>query len=129
MASALPKILTMMITRVMRTADGGSEFDTEEIELVDAGEIGRLSEPYTATSVIFRENDPDYDYSWHCAPRRQFIILLDGELEIEVTSGEKRRFRGGDILLVEDTTGTGHRSRSVDGRSRRSIFVALPEPH
>jgi hypothetical protein len=53
--------------------------------------------------------------------------MLDSEIEVEVTSGEKRRFRGGDILLVEDTTGTGHRSRSVDGKPRRSIFIPLPD--
>ena len=82
---------------------------------------------WPATSVIFRENPPGYDYDWHYAPRRQFIVLLDGEIEVEVTSGEKRRFKGGDVLLVEDTTGTGHRSRSVDGKSRRSIFIPLPD--
>ena len=54
------------------------------------------------------------------------IELTDaGEIEVEVTSGEKRRFRGGDVVLVEDTTGTGHRTRTVDGRPRRSLFVPL----
>ncbi len=117
----------MMITRVTRTIDGGSQFEAKEIELVDAGEIGRLSEAHPVTSVVFRENDADYDFDWHCVPRRQFIVLLDGEIEVEVTSGEKRRFRGGDVVLVEDTTGTGHRTRSVDGRPRRSLFLPLLE--
>jgi hypothetical protein len=117
----------MLITRISRTTDGGSQFETKEIELANAGEIGRMSEAHAVTSVVFRENDPGYDLDWHCAPRRQFVVLLDGEIEVEVTSGEKRRFRGGDILLVEDTTGTGHRTRSVDGRSRRSLFIPLPD--
>ncbi|HWF16053.1 MAG TPA: hypothetical protein VG244_07735 [Acidimicrobiales bacterium] len=117
----------MLITRITRTIDGGSQFEAKEIELVDAGEIGRLSEAHAVTSVVFRENDPGYDFDWHCAPRRQFIVLLDGAIEVEVTSGEKRRFHGGDILLVEDTTGTGHRTRSVDGRSRRSLFIPFPD--
>ncbi len=43
--------------------------------------------------------------------------------EVEVTSGEKRRFSGGDVLLVEDTTGSGHRTRTVGDRSRRSLFI------
>jgi hypothetical protein len=115
----------LKITRIGVTSGGGSHFEDMEIELIDAGEIGRLSEPYAATSVTFRENDPDYDYDWHCAPRRQFIVLLDGEIEVEVTSGEKRRFTGGDVVLVEDTTGTGHRTRTVDGRSRGSLFIPL----
>jgi hypothetical protein len=115
------------ITRVAVTTSGGSRFEEVEIELTDAGAIGRLSEPYAAASVSFRENDPDYDYDWHCAPRRQFIVLLDGEIEVEVTSGEKRRFSGGDVVLVEDTTGTGHRTRTVGGRSRRSLFIPLAD--
>ena len=115
----------MKVTCIGITSSGGSRFDEMEIDLTDAGEIGRLSEPYPASSVIFRENDPDYDYDWHRAPRRQFIVLLDGEIEIEVTSGEKRRFRGGDVLLVEDTTGTGHRTRALSEHPRRSLFVPL----
>jgi quercetin dioxygenase-like cupin family protein len=115
----------LKITRIGVTSGGGSSFEEVDIELTDAGEIGRLSEPFAASSVTFRENDPDYDYDWHCAPRRQFIVLLDGEIEVEVTSGEKRRFTGGDVVLVEDTTGTGHRTRTVGGRWRRSLFIPL----
>lgn len=115
----------MKVTRVTLTDTGGSQFEEMEIDLVDAGEIGRLSELHPVTGVIFRENDPSYDYDWHCAPARQFIVMLDGEIEVEVTSGEKRRFVGGDVMLVEDTTGTGHRSRVVNGQSRRSLFLPL----
>ena len=113
----------MQITCVTLTSQGGSRFDELEIDLLDVGEIGRLSEPFAATGVVFRENDPGYDFDWHCAPRRQFIVLLDGEIEVEVTDGEKRRFAGGDVLLVEDTTGTGHRTRTVSGGVRRSLFI------
>ena len=115
----------MRITRVLRTDDGGSAFAEVDIPLADAGEIGRLSEPWAASEVIFRENDPTYDYDWHNPPRRQLIVLLDGEIEVEVTSGETRRFRGGDVLLVEDVTGTGHRTRAVSPGPRRSLFLPL----
>ena len=82
-----------------------------------------MSEPHAVSSVVFRENDPTYNYDWHCAPRRQLIVLLDGEIEVEVTSGEKRRFVGGDVILVEDTTGTGHRTRTLNQGPRRSLFL------
>jgi hypothetical protein len=113
------------MTRIGITPTGGSRFEDVEIGLTDAGEIGRLSEPYAVSSVTFRENEPGYDYDWHFAPQRQLIVLLDGEIEVEVTSGEKRRFGGGDVLLVEDTTGTGHRTRTVGDRWRRSLFIPL----
>jgi hypothetical protein len=115
------------LTRVGRTPDGGSCFEDVEVELTDQGEIGRLSAPWTAAGVVFRENDESYDFDWHQAPARQLIVLLDGEIEVEVTSGERRRFAGGDMVLVEDTTGTGHRTRQLSPGIRRSLFIPLDE--
>jgi hypothetical protein len=115
----------MNITRVYSDEAGESRFADQEIELQDAGSIGRLSKPVPVTSVIFRKNDPGYDYDWHVAPQRQFIVLLDGAIEIEVSDGNRRTFRGGDILLMEDVTGRGHRSRHIEPRERRSLFITL----
>ena len=53
------------------------------------------------------------------------MINLDGAVELEVGDGTRRVLGPGDVLLAEDTTGRGHKSRAVDGRSRRSIFVTL----
>lgn len=117
----------MRITRVYADAAGESHFGELDVPLKDGGAIGRLSERRPVRSIIFRENDADYDFDWHCAPQRQYIVLLDGEIEIETGDGEKRRFRGGDILLVEDVTGRGHRTRTVNHRPRRSVFVTLDD--
>ncbi|HLV24794.1 MAG TPA: hypothetical protein VKZ41_00650 [Gemmatimonadales bacterium] len=119
--------MSLRITRVYATADGHSHFEEIDIPLRDGGDIGRLSEQLAARGVIFRENDPTYDYDWHCAPQRQFIVLLDGAIELEVSDGEKRSFRGGDILLVEDTAGRGHRTRTTNGETRRSLFIPLDD--
>jgi len=115
----------MKVTRVFADAAGESHFDTLDIELEDHGPIGRLSERQPVGSVIFRENDADYDFDWHNAPQRQYIVLLDGEIEIETSDGEKRRFRGGDVVLVEDVDGRGHRTRTVNDQPRRSLFLPL----
>lgn len=115
----------MNITRVYADEQGESHFAEDVIALHDAGAIGRLSEPMAATAVIFRKNDPGYDYDWHTAPRRQLIVLLDGAIEIEVSDGSRRILRGGDILLVEDVSGKGHRTRHIEPTERRSLFIAL----
>jgi hypothetical protein len=57
--------------------------------------------------------------------RKQYIIILDGEIEIEVSDGIKRTFCGGDILLVEDVEGRGHKTRVTNSKPRRSIFVTV----
>lgn len=113
------------ITRVFADDEGESHFEVVEVELADGGEIGFLSDVLPSNGVILRENDESYDYDWHTAPRRQYIVLLDGAIEIEVSDGEIREFRGGDVLLVEDTAGRGHRTRTIDGRKRRSLFLPL----
>lgn len=115
----------MRVTRIATGADGETHFGDIEIPLSDAGSIGRLSDMVPATGIVFRETPADYDYDWHPAPRRQYIVLLDGAIEITVGDGETRRFQGGDVLLVEDTEGRGHRTRTVDGKTRRSLFIAL----
>lgn len=115
----------MKVTRVYADAAGDSHFGEIDIPLKDGGTIGRLSDHHPVKNIIFRENDGDYDYDWHCAPQRQYIVLLDGEIELETSDGEKRRFRGGDILLVEDVSGRGHRTRTVNNMPRRSLFVTL----
>lgn len=115
----------MRVTKIATGADGETHFSDIDIPLADAGSIGRLSDIVPATRVVFRETPADYDYDWHPAPRRQYIVLLDGHIEITVGDGETRRFRGGDVLLVEDTDGRGHRTRTVDGTMRRSLFIAL----
>src|SRR5690606_9297543 len=111
----------MKVTRVYADKDGDSHFAEFAVGLAEAGEIGRLSDPIPAESVIFRTNEPGYDYDWHTAPQRQFIILLDGAIEIETSDGERRAFRGGDVLLMEDTSGRGHRTRNIEPQRRRSV--------
>ncbi len=115
----------MKITRLYTGVDGESHFEDIDIPLMDQGQIGRLSTLIPATGVILRETGVDYDYDWHNAPRRQFIVMLEGTVEIEVGAGTTRRFGPGDILLAEDTTGRGHRSRTVNQQVRRSIFIPL----
>jgi uncharacterized cupin superfamily protein len=113
-------------TRVYSDENGNSHFEQKAIPLRDEGTIGELSEALPASGIIFREVEASYDYDFHTAPQRQYIILLDGEIEIETSLGEKRRFKGGDVLLLEDVEGKGHRTKNISPQPRRSIFVTLP---
>jgi hypothetical protein len=113
------------VTRIYNDENGESHFDELDVQLYPGGMIGRLSEPIPVKSMILREVDASYDWNFHTAPQRQYIILLDGEIEIETSLGQKRQFSGGDVLLVEDTTGKGHRTRNLQPHSRKSIFITI----
>lgn len=116
---------TMKIVRVYTGADNKSHFEDIEVPLKSGGKAGSLSDLIKATGVIFRETGGDYNFDFHNAPRRQYVVNLEGEVEIEVGDGTKRILRTGDILLAEDTTGQGHISRAVGGKPRKSLFITL----
>ncbi len=113
------------ITRVYSDNSGESHFEDIEMPLKDDGEIGFLSDKIPVKKLIFRKVKPSYDYDYHNAPQKQYVILLDGEIEIETSLGEKRTFKGGDILLMEDTQGKGHKTRNIQNIERKSIFISL----
>ncbi len=60
---------------------------------------------------------------WHCgplhlewvnAPQRQCFIYLGGIVEMTAGNGETRKFVAGNVLMVEDTTGSGHCTHIAD---------------
>ncbi len=116
---------TIKATRIYTGSDQKSHFEDFEIPLNDEGKIGFLSERKKASSVIFRETSGDYDYGWHNAPERQFVIVLEGSVEITVGDGTSKVFTGGQVFLAEDTEGQGHKSRAINNEPRKSIFVTL----
>lgn len=113
------------ITRIYSDPEGESRFEEVSIPLLDSGDIGFLSEKIKVKDIMFRKVKPQYDYDFHTAPQRQYIILLDGEIEIETSLNEKRTFKGGDILLMEDVEGKGHKTRNLQNNERRSVFITL----
>ena len=115
----------MKINRLYADKNGESHFEDVEITFTESTRAGRLSPRLPATGIIFREVSPDYDLDWHPAPRRQYIINLDAGVQITASDGEMRRIGAGEILLVEDTWGKGHRSRALDGKLRHCIFVPV----
>jgi hypothetical protein len=115
----------MKVLRVYTGPDAESHFEDVEIPLVDRGRIGHVSALVRATGLIFRETGGDYDLDFHNAPRRQYVINLDAAVELTCGDGTSRIVPPGGILLAEDTTGRGHRSRAVSSAPRRSLFVTL----
>lgn len=113
------------VTRIYSDSAGDSFFENLSIPLEDNGDIGFLSKAQKCNSIIFRKVSATYDYNFHTAPQRQYIVLLDGQIEIETSLGEIRIFKTGDILLLEDTSGKGHKTRNLKTEVRSSIFITL----
>jgi len=97
------------------------------VELGTARGATELAEPIEVTSLQFRRTSPEYFIDWHNAPRRQYVVTLSGESEVELGDGTKIRLYPGHILLAEDITGQGHISRALGSEDRISLFIPLPE--
>jgi len=115
----------MRIHNLYVDASGETHFRDIEVEWVEERNFSKLSARLPASGIIFRETSADYDLDWHPAPRRQYIINLDGGVKITASDGESRIIGAGEVLLVEDTSGKGHLSKSVNGKLRHSIFVPI----
>jgi oxalate decarboxylase/phosphoglucose isomerase-like protein (cupin superfamily) len=112
------------ITRVLQDDDGTTHVEDGEIVTRASGAIGFLSDAVDPANIVFRVTDGDYDYDWHPAPTRQFVLMLTGAIEITVGDGETRTIRAGETILLEDTRPPGHRTRNVGETPRYSVFVA-----
>jgi hypothetical protein len=59
------------------------------------------------------------------SPRRQYIVLLDGGIQIETSTSDTKSFAPGEVILVEDTNGKGHRTKNLEAKIRRSVFIGF----
>lgn len=115
--------------RIFCDADGDSHFSDEVMpftlyDYAPPAPPVSVSTALDAESVVLLSSPPGWHGDWHPAPRRQLMFVLSGELEVEVSDGEVRRFSSGAVALVEDTSGRGHVSRVVS--EGRVFMAAIP---
>jgi uncharacterized protein YhdP len=115
------------VTRLYTGPDGKTKAEEYEIPLKPQDRGTDLSATVAVTSLQFRRTNQDYNLDWHPAPRRQYVVTLSGESEVELEGGRKIRLGPGHILLAEDTTGQGHISRAVGSKDRISLFIPLAD--
>jgi quercetin dioxygenase-like cupin family protein len=97
-------------------ADGHSYFKT-----------GNVSEAVItrAESIRFQESPPGSVYDWHPAPTMQFVINLRGTLEFTTYKGEVFTLKPGEVLIAQDTTGSGHKWRLLGTDPWQRAYVVF----
>lgn len=118
--------------RLYADPDGESHFEDVAVTLtlVDVAPPApplSLSDFLPAAQVGFLSGPPDWRGDWHPALRRQFLIYLTGGTGVQASDGEVRHFRAGDVVLVEDTTGRGHRSWAEGQQEVVLLVVQVPD--
>jgi hypothetical protein len=119
-----PTTRQMKVVRLYTGADNESHFEDIDVQLNLRGHM-EVSELQPAQGIVFRRVPATHRSNYHTAPRRQYVITLAGQVEIETGDGTVRRFGPGDVMLAEDTTGHGHITRVVGGQPRDCIMIPL----
>jgi hypothetical protein len=64
---------------------------------------------------------------WHRAPRRMYLIAVQGMSEVTAGDGQVRRFGLGSIVLMDDLTGKGHITRAVGDVDHIALTIPVPD--
>ncbi|WP_250529871.1 hypothetical protein [Caballeronia sp. ATUFL_F1_KS4A] len=118
----------MDCAEIYTDADGHSAFRTirvfETVAVPFNGISVTLSPPQPCESVLVHEFDEGYFLDRHNPPSRQYVVVLEGELEIAVQDGDiARRFAERSVFVAGDLKGSGHSTRAL--RSGRALVINL----
>ena len=123
----------MLVTHIFADARGESHFANVEIPLTLIPVAAHLPQMRASPSIAsihtqFVVGPPAViAHDWHPAPARQFVLLLKGELEVEVSDGERRAFTQGAIVFLEDTKGRGHKDHAVNDDELILALIPVPD--
>jgi quercetin dioxygenase-like cupin family protein len=85
-----------------------------------------------STGIRFASRAAGTSDDWHTAPQRQYLVTLKGTAEIEVGGGKRIQAPTGSVLLIEDTTGKGHRAHVTKDSEWHVLFIPVgsnpPDP-
>ncbi len=87
----------------------------------------QVAAPIEVSTARFSVMDPGFVADWHPAPRVQYSLHLSGELEVETGDGHVRQLGPGSIVLLEDVSGQGHRTRVVGEQPVVGVFLRVPQ--
>ncbi len=114
----------MQFVRMYTGEDGKTHFEDipEQFEMND---ITQRTDTQDTGGIEFVYQPPGHIIEMHPAPRRQYVITLQGQAEIVLGDGTSRLFGSGDVVLAEDTTGEGHLTKVTGNVPRVSARIHL----
>ena len=111
------------ISKLVADSSGETYFTTEKVEWIYWFYGGRRTQEKPVTNFQFYHLKFGLDMGLHPAPRKQFLLIIQGTVHIEASNGERRQFSPGSVLLVTDIAGTRGHKTSVIGKE--DVFIAV----
>ena len=120
----------MKYVRLVAGKNGKTHFEDATLKLDEAdyrppSPMVYVSHAYQTDGVQFIRLPSGWTADAIHVPKKQFMLCLQGHVEITVSNGDKRSFGPGDCILMEDVEGQGegHKSHAKGGE-----FIAAVVP-
>ena len=105
----------MEITQLYTDVNGESHFEEVPVLMEDKYDMGFFSEPQENVKHFYFQNTlPHQEWDFRNVSTKIYITIIEGKLELEVSTGEKKQFNPGDVILLNDRSGKGHKAKTFD---------------
>lgn len=113
--------------RLWTGPDAASHVHVGRLDLTPGRNADLVSAAMGASHVTVEETATGGTLAWHTAPVRQLVVTLAGTLLFTTRDGEEFTLQPGDVLLAEDTSGSGHQWRLQGTDPWRRMYVVLAD--
>ncbi|WP_163751072.1 cupin domain-containing protein [Mycolicibacterium helvum] len=113
--------------RLFTGADEQSHVEIGRLDLTPGRNGDLVSAAMSAIHATAEETATGGTLAWHTAPVRQLVVTLAGTLVFTTRDGQEFTLAPGDVLLAEDTVGSGHQWRLVGEDPWRRIYIVLAD--
>ena len=111
--------------RLWTGSDDASRVQIGRLDMAPGRNPDLVSAAMSASHVTVEETASGGSLEWDTAPVRQLVVTLAGTLIFSTRDGEQFTLRPGDVLLAEDTAGSGHQWRLEGSDPWRRMYVVL----
>jgi len=127
-APAMPDTLTYL--HLYTDPDGMTHFRDEKFEFHIVNQDDSLPglsfhdlEGANSASLVKLQKGVVED--WHTAPRKQFAVVIQGVVELTAGDGEVRRLTVGQVALLDDTSGKGHKTVALGDQDHIALMIPV----
>lgn len=113
--------------RLFTGPDDASHVQIGRLDLTPGRNDDLVSAAMAAARVTAEETASGGTLAWHTAPVRQLVVTLAGTLVFSTRDGVEFTLHPGDVLLAEDTVGSGHQWQLVGTDPWRRLYVVLAD--
>ena len=123
---------TLTLTELYTADDGRARFRDWPVALSEGAPAARLSSLMASGGGQFRRSPVGFASDFHCTGTPQWLVVLQGRMEIGLRDGTARVFGPGECFYSNDTlpagatfdaTLHGHCSRALGDDGLETLFV------